>query len=330
MKNKDKGFCGEKNSEKIVAYAVLSKGNSMLTFYYDTEKDERGGLSVGPFGCTDIRWKGHATDIKTVVFDESFFHNNLVESTAHWFEGCIQLKVIDGIENLKTNAVKDMSHMFQACSSLETIDVSNFITSNVKDMEAMFQGCSSLETLDVYMFDTRNVKNFTSMFEGCTGLIRLEMCNLATEINALLCTTLYDEGFHTDNAFTMHSMFRNCKNLKSLDLENFNTSKVVYMSNMFEGCSSIEILDLSNFITNDCRNMDGMFRECPNLKTVYVSKSWKTPLPDDWFVGMFDGCISLIGGNGTTYEKSVDDFTFARIDKPDEPGYFTEKILPIA
>lgn len=330
MKNKDKGFCCVINSEKIEAYAVLSKGNSVLTFYYDTKKDERGGLGVGPFGYDDIRWKGHAVEIKTVIFDESFSHNNLLESTAHWFEGCSQLKVIDGIENLKTNAVKDMSHMFQSCSSLETIDVSNFITSNVKDMEAMFQGCSSLATLDVSMFDTRNVENLSSMFEGCTSLILLEMCNFAREINVLLCTTLYDDGFHTDNAFTMLSMFLNCKKLKSLDLGNFNTSGVMYMSNMFEGCSSIEILDLSNFITNDCQDMDGMFSECSNLKTIYVSKSWKTPIPDDWFVGMFDGCNSLVGGNGTTYERSVDDFTFARIDKLDEPGYFTEMILPIA
>jgi surface protein len=307
------------------AYAVLSVEFTVLTFYYDTHMDERGGLSVGPFGYDDIRWDGHAAEIQIVIFDDSFSQCVLLESTAHWFDGCCRLKEIHGIENLKTSAVKDMSHMFQSCSSLEAIDVSNFITRNVTNMEGMFKSCSSLKTLDVSMFDTRKVEKFSCMFESCTSLAKLDLCGFSAEVNALLCTTLYDEGFHTDNAFDMLAMFRNCKNLLSLNLCDFNTSEVVYMSDMFEGCSSIETIDLSSFTTNDDQDMDGMFSGCTNLKTIYVNTSWKTPIPKVCESGMFEGCINLKGGNGTAYNHSENDYLFARIDQVDNPGYFTEK-----
>jgi len=38
---------------------------------------------------------------------------------------------------------------------------------------------------------------------------------------------------------------------------------------------------------------------------------------------MFNGCTSLVGGNGTTYNSSHTDATYARIDRAGTPGYFT-------
>ena len=163
------------------------------------------------------------------------------------------------------------------------------------------------------------------MFESCTSLAKLELCGLAAEINALLCITLYDEGFHTDSALNMSAMFRHCKNLRSLNLSDFNTSEVVCMGGMFKGCSSLETIDLSSFTTNDGQDMGGMFSGCTNLKTIYVAPSWKTPVPRDCDSGMFKGCIHLKGGNGTAYNHSQNDYLFARIDRVGHPGYFTEK-----
>ena len=70
------------------AYAVLSEDFTVLTFYYDTRMDDRGGFSVGPFGYDDIRWDGHAAEIQIVIFDDSFSQYALLESTEHWFDGC--------------------------------------------------------------------------------------------------------------------------------------------------------------------------------------------------------------------------------------------------
>ena len=77
-----------------------------------------------------------------------------------------------------------------------------------------------------------------------------------------------------------------------------------------------------------------MFRDCSNLKTIYTSDKFTTASVNDYDYEqergmgssyMFDGCRSLVGGNGTKYNESHTDKTYARIDKPGVPGYFTAK-----
>jgi len=60
------------------------------------------------------------------------------------------------------------------------------------------------------------------------------------------------------------------------------------------------------------------------IKKIYVSKSF--PLNSiSSSQNMFYGCVSLIGGAGTTYDPTFIDATAARIDGGSEnPGYFTD------
>ena len=46
-------------------------------------------------------------------------------------------------------------------------------------------------------------------------------------------------------------MFKGCKSLKELNVNNFNTSKVEDMYFMFCGCISLKELNLNNFNTNN-------------------------------------------------------------------------------
>lgn len=64
-----------------------------------------------------------------------------------------------------------------------------------------------------------------------------------------------------------------------------------------------------------------MFFGCNSLTRIYS---------DDWNIShlfssnMFYGCTSLVGGNGTHYNSSHTDATYARIDRAGTPGYFTQ------
>lgn len=40
---------------------------------------------------------------------------------------------------------------------------------------------------------------------------------------------------------------------------------------------------------------------------------------------VFDGCSKLVGGNGTVYDSTHTDATYARIDTAENPGYLTKK-----
>lgn len=59
----------------------------------------------------------HQKEIETVVIEESF-KNALPTSCHEWFNNCSYLTKIEGIENLNTKEVTDMSHMFYGCTLL--------------------------------------------------------------------------------------------------------------------------------------------------------------------------------------------------------------------
>ena len=344
-------------------YAVLSDNNTVLTFYYDDQKDARGGMSVGPFEESSERWNGHAGDITTVVFDDSFADCTTLTSTAWWFYDCSSLTSIEGIINLKTANVTDMEIMFCGCSGLTSLDLGNFNTSNVTNMNSMFCGCSGLTSLDVSSFNTENVtdmfgmfsfcfsltsldlSNFNTanvtdmveMFDGCSGLTSLDVSGFNTENVTNMgemfsgcsgLTSLDVSGFNTSNVTDMGYMFSYCSGLTSLDVSNFNTSNVTNMGKMFSGCSGLTSLDLSSFNTANVTYMYNMFYDCSGLTTIYAGNGWSTAAVTEGNE-VFTGCTNLVGGAGTTYDKNHTDYTYAHIDGGTaNPGYFTSKDAP--
>ena len=136
------------------AYVEKSKDETTLTFYYDNNRSSRNGKTWGIdeniynfFGSRVSAWAGtyySPNEVVTkVVFDASFkvFRPT---TTENWFYKLSALTTIEGLENLKTSEVTDMSFMFYGCSSLTSLNVSNFNTSSVTNMSDMFAGCSSL------------------------------------------------------------------------------------------------------------------------------------------------------------------------------------------
>ena len=160
------GYFRDINIPYFEPYALLTKDNTILTFYYDDQMESRGGMDV-----YEQPWRSLSGDIITVVFDESFASCTSLTSTANWFEDCSNLKDIIGIENLRTGNVTDMYSMFYRCSSLTSLDLSSFNTANVTNMSWMFYNCENLKTIYVREgWNTSKVKNSNSMFGGCLKL----------------------------------------------------------------------------------------------------------------------------------------------------------------
>ena len=70
-----------------------------------------------------------------------------------------------------------------------------------------------------------------------------------------------------------------------------------------------------------------MFQQCLNLKTIYAKTGtdWSTSEILSNSSNMFYLCSKLVGGNGTGYNNSFRDKTYARIDGLNgNPGYFTD------
>ena len=177
------------------AYAEFDNATGTLTFRYK---------GVKPAGAYDLNvesnnpgWDAQRANIKKVVFDASFA-NARPTSCCRWFADCFYLTEIDGIENLNTQNVTDMSEMFTCCYALTSLDVSNFNTQNVEDMTDMFLGCEGLSLLDLSNFNTANVMGMSSMFSGCSTLQ----------------TIFASDKFVTDKVSGGDDMFISCENLK--------------------------------------------------------------------------------------------------------------------
>ena len=275
-------------------YAVLSEGNTVLTFYYDENKESRGGMDIlqDSFNNMTARaWDSYSKQITTVVFDDSFASCH-VYMTNVWFYGFENLTAINGIENLNTESTISMNQMFCHCSSLTSLDLSRFNTANVRQMYGMFSGCSSLTSLDVSRFNTAKVMNMSGMFSGCSSLTSLDVSN-----------------FNTANVTDMRGMFSGCSSLTSLDVSNFNTANVTDMGYMFSGCSSLTTIysndnwsDNWSALSSEERNYASwqMFDGCENLPNYYpnVDINHAKPIADG---GYFSPCYEAPTAVGTDY-----------------------------
>ena len=134
------------------------------------------------------------------------------------------------------------------------------------------------------------------------------------------------EYLNTSEVTDMAWMFGLCNKLTSIDLSHFNTAKVTNMYAMFADCWELTSLDLSSFNTAKVTDMARMFYGRNKLQTIYAGEGWSTDAVTS-SEGMFDKCMSLVGGQGTAWNTSnPTDKTYAHIDGgPSNPGYFTEK-----
>ncbi|MBS5721394.1 MAG: BspA family leucine-rich repeat surface protein [Clostridium sp.] len=251
---------------------------------------------------------------KLVTLDISSFNTSEVTTMSNMFSNCTSLTKLD-LNNFNTSQVTNMSYMFNRCVNLTSLDVRKFDTSQVTDMSYMFSEGEALETLDVSKFDTSQVTNMGAMFYNCSRLTSLDVSE-----------------FDTSQVTDMGHMFSNCNGLTNLDVSKFDTSQVTNMKAMFQACRKLIELNISNFNTSQVTNMSYMFCNCSSLRSIYVSeynettgKGWTTKNVTD-SDNMFTGATKLVGGNGTVYNSSYIDATYARIDKEAEPGYLTKSV----
>ncbi len=323
---------------------VVREGKT-LTFYYGMAPDNSFIMRQDSDNGIEYYWQSKINpdlsgsklsreEDTLIVIDRSMsdFHPY---TTKRMFADFENLHNIEGMSNLKTENVTDMSWMFSTCMNLKSLDF-YFDTREVTDMSLMFADCLRIDSLSI-KFQTDKVTDMTGMFKGMYFLRALD----------------FGDNFHTDNVRNMRSMFLNCENLESFDVSGFNTSNVTNMRTMFSACNKLESIDLTNFNTENVKDMNSMFcrcynlrytnlhsfntkqvtdmtsmfASCENLRAIYVDKAlWSTESLGDDNKYIFGGCNSLVGRMGTTYDPSIDsDAIFAHVDEgASNPGYLTD------
>jgi surface protein len=209
---------------KLECYTVLN-GNT-LTFYNDEFRSMRTGSTFAVPNRTYVTpgWKNYASTIRTVIFDSSFA-TALPVSSYLWFGDCSNLEEIQGLENLNTSSMTQMTLMFSRCTKLVSLDLSHFDTSNVTSMDYMFDSCTKLKDVNLTSFDTKKLESTGYMFKNC---ISLEVLDLSSFTMGSIIVSA--EG-----------MFDGCSKLKTIYVNSaWDNSTWIYKGNlMFRGCTSL-------------------------------------------------------------------------------------------
>ena len=247
-------------------------------------------------GSLDAAFKDQLTKI---IIDPGVIAN---QNSRGLFSHLENLQTIQGLENLDTSQVTDMSEMFRACFGLTSLDVSHFDTSQVTDMGRMFEYCEKLTNLDVSHFDTSQVTNMAWMFEYCEKLTSLNVSHLDTSQVTNMAgmfdfceklTNLDVSHFDTSRVTDMHIMFQNCQNLTNLDVSHLDTSQVTNMTGMFNDCEKLTNLDVSHFDTSQVTDMGWMFEECEKLTSLDLSSFDTSQLANERNFAILEDCTNL-------------------------------------
>ncbi len=278
---------------------IIAKGIWGTTKWDYTQKGEdyilhlHSGTLETPRMIRDLN-AAFEQQLTQIVIDPGVIAN---PDSAYLFSYLKNLKTIQGLENLDTSNVTNMSGMFYDCHSLTSLNLRHFNTRNVTNMNSIFENCDNLKSLDLSNFNTSQVANMSWMFDGCSNLKILDLSNFNTSrvtnmmnmfYGCHILTSINLSHFNTDNVTNMFRMFKYCDGLVNLDLSNFNTSQVTDMVDMFYGCSSLISLNLSHFNTENVINMFRMFKECNSLNHLVLGPKTKlidqkgsnTDLPD--------------------------------------------------
>ena len=239
IENRSKGMSVRlvQDVPKLEIYSEFVESTGTLTYYYDTKRLERTGVTE-LYDRKRTYFPDYATKVKKGIIDPSMKNAPLTNTSTmfYYYSNYKPYKLsamtsIQGLENLNTAIVTNMREMFYGCSALTSLDLSSFNTSNVTDMAAMFSDCDNLASLDLSSFNTAKVTNMYSMFAGC----------------------------HT---------------LTSLDVSSFDISKVTYMDYMFYSCLSLKTIYCNDDWSTSDATSNEMFDGCTNLvggnRTKYV------------------------------------------------------------
>ncbi|MBR6179405.1 MAG: BspA family leucine-rich repeat surface protein [Bacteroidales bacterium] len=293
--------------------------------------------------------------------DLSRFNTANITRMDYMFQSCSSLTELD-LTNFNTSNVTTMQSMFDGCSNLNTILVSDkWSVASLQHSENMFSECGTdavtQDTREAYVvisngtltFKFDNQKPSSNAYSLNTGKANVGWNTKWNEITKVVfddsfryykpttCSNWFyggskitsiegmSQNLNTEAVTQTYSMFKGCSLLSSIDFSHFNTSSIENMESMFQLCSSLTALDLSNFNTSEVTNMQMMFDDCSNLKTIIVGDGWTTDKVNH-STNMFSDCTNLVGGEGTTYDASKTDKTYAIVDGGSSaPGYLTKR-----
>lgn len=167
------------NKKEVYTVFDRSVQPTTLTYYYDNRRASHTNVTE-VYDPDALRFEGIAGAVEKAVIDPSMKDAPLTSLDKLFYGGystgtgqhitLSSMTAVEGLENLNTANVTDMSYMFYGCSALQKVDISIFNTGKLTTTTSMFDGCTGLTT--IYCNDDWSTKLTSSenMFAQCTSL----------------------------------------------------------------------------------------------------------------------------------------------------------------
>lgn len=243
---------------------------------------------------TDIDVSSYASaDVNVPAgIDPSLYFNDTVSGTGST-SNPLWKQLIKKIPEPITVDGTDFSYLFYEYdinSPTPTITNKSSITSLI----GAYYNCKNANVDDIESFNVSNCQSFGDMLNNATGskttldLSNWDFKNSSTQIsftNFCNKTNFVNIIFPGKEVSVLNfsSSFRECPNLKKVDLSNMNItqSSVTYASYMFYNSTALEEIDMSSFEFTKLRNsnINTIFTGVPTNCLIYV----KDQTQKDWF-----------------------------------------------
>ena len=272
-------YNGVPDLTKLTEANIVSLEESSFPIYMWAEKSGKTEIrnEVGQLGLEED------TNNKKVETGKIYWWSEwnsvyLNTDSSQMFAGLPYLTNIDGLKDMKTDYVVNMSHMFYSVGTqLSNIDaLSGWNTSKVENMSCMFYRWGNGQSLSnvnaLLNWDTSKVKNMSGMFAGNDNLTNIDGLRNWNTSNVTNMESMFGDGDDAGCAFT---------NLSAIS--NWNVGNVTDMTGIFYNCIKLE--DVSAILNwNITEIAMSMFMFCSNLKTITIP-STITKISYDAFAG---------------------------------------------
>ena len=221
------------------------------------------------------------------TFDTDLYDWSQIYSGTEMFNNCWQLQTLTGT-GIENAYFLDMYSMFHYCTQLQTLKIQgrpvntsnafsyNYNLTNVDwsgmdwtdlvNAYAMFEVCNAeaLKTIDFSNSESLRVADFMFYRTHITTAPNINCSKVETAKSMFQETDITEISLNMPHCVEANELFRECKMLKTVNLEGFKYNDVTY--HMFWKCDSLETVN--GLDCSSVGNLDDMFYQCSNLKNI--------------------------------------------------------------
>lgn len=110
----------------------------------------------------------------------------------------------------------------------------------------------------------------------------------------------FPEEYNGIPVTSLNSMFRDCRNMKTVDVSAWDTSEITEMNQMFSNCTSLKTLDLSTWNFSSATDATDMFTgSANNLEKIYIDSATTVDTSFMLDSGTYRYCVKMDEGDLT-------------------------------